>query len=94
MHADHLIPANRQYNPEWRKKYAGTDDIGNLMPSCFSCNNWKHNYQLEDFRKEIEAQIKRLRRDSSAFRLAERFGLLEVNSQTVKFYFERVEEGQ
>ena len=85
MHIDHLVPLYRG-NPNFG---AITNDEANLMPSCASCNNRKAVLTMEIFRLEIEAQVARLRRDSGAFRLAERYGLIKETGEPVRFYFER-----
>jgi hypothetical protein len=72
----------------WPVQAGGTNDLENLMPACFSCNNYKMTHSLESFRTELQSQVSRLRRYSVNFRLAERFGLVEANNKTVLFYFE------
>jgi hypothetical protein len=46
-------------------------------------------YQLEDFRRELGLQVKRARERSVNFRLAERFGLIQVIDTPIVFHFER-----
>lgn len=75
---DHLVAVVR----------GGTNEIDNLMPSCFSCNNFKMSFSLEQFREELRLQVHRARAHSLNFRLAERFGLIEVKEKPIKFYFE------
>lgn len=70
-------------------EYGGTDATANLMPACFGCNNYKMSWNLEEFRREIAAQVRRARDYSLNFRLAERFGLVAVTSAPVIFYFEK-----
>ena len=79
MQIDHIQP---------RFKF-GADSLDNLNPACASCNNWKHSFTLDEFRAELEAQTERLRRYSSQFRIAERFGLVAQAAIKVLFYFER-----
>lgn len=96
MQVDHIIP-KRHYSDVHgclivkAKKFTeyGLNDIRNLNPACRPCNNRKAACTLEEFREEIAEQVRRLRRDSNQFRLAERFGLVEVNEQPVIFWFER-----
>lgn len=44
------------------------DSIENLNPACCSCNNYKRDFTVDQFRSEIEQQIERLRRDKPTFR--------------------------
>lgn len=82
MQADHIHPRSR--GGEWTYE--------NFNPSCSSCNHFKGAYTVEELREEIKAQVFRLRRDRATFRLAERFGLIEVGEEKeVIFYFETVE---
>ena len=53
------------------------------------CNRWKSTFSREEFRAEMAAQVERLRRDSAAFRMAERHGLVAVTGSPVVFWFER-----
>lgn len=64
----------------------------NFNPSCARCNRWKGTFDLEVFRSEISKQVNRLNRDSSGFRMALDYGLIKETKNSVKFYFERVEE--
>ena len=66
----------------------GSDCLENLLPSCRSCNATKSTYTIEKFRERITGDIARIRRDSSKFRILERFGAIEVTGIEVKFYFE------
>lgn len=62
--------------------------IDNLMPSCFSCNNYKKDSPLELFRSELQEQIKRLNERSVNYRLAKRYGQLVETPTPIIFYFE------
>lgn len=96
MQIDHIIP-KRHYSEAHgcliveAKKFTeyGLNDIRNLNPACRPCNNRKSACTLEEFREEILEQVRRLRRDSNQFRLAERFGLVESKIKPVVFWFER-----
>lgn len=81
MQVDHIKP--RYLN--------GSDEIDNLNPACFACNNYKLTYSIEELREQIAAQVDRARAKSVNFRLAERYGLIEVTGAPVVFYFERKE---
>ena len=82
FHADHVKP---QY-------LGGTDEDDNLFPACPRCNIWKRTYSIEEFRSEIANQINRLRRDSSAFCLAEDFGLVNAIISPPVFWFEKYKD--
>lgn len=65
------------------------NDVKNLLPSCFSCNNFKSIMSLEEFRKELSAQPERAFKYSLNYRLAKRYGLIVETMDGVEFYFER-----
>lgn len=79
MQVDHIHP----------KRRGGSDDIGNLNPSCFACNNYKMTFLIEELRRAVGRQVERARRYSVNFRLAERYGLIKETGNPVVFYFER-----
>lgn len=85
---DHLHPVARAYH---LKEGEDINHIDNLMPACFSCNNYKISFSLEQFRRELGEQVTRAREYSVNFRLAERFGQIQINEKPIKFYFERVQ---
>jgi len=78
MHVDHVHPRFR----------GGEDDENNLNPSCRRCNSWKSAWTLEEFRKEISAQVARLALRSPGYRLARDFFLITETGEDVRFYFE------
>lgn len=78
MQVDHMIPL----------RIGGEDDIENLLPSCRSCNHYKATLDVEGFRNYLSGVHKRLLRDSVAYQVAERFGIVEHKSDDIKFYFE------
>lgn len=84
---DHIHPVSREH---FLKK-AGKDvnHIDNLMPSCFSCNNYKFSWDLEEFREKLKWQVNMARQYSLHFRFAEKFGLIEVKEKPIIFYFEK-----
>jgi 5-methylcytosine-specific restriction endonuclease McrA len=92
MQIDHIVPVFRGWKDEELDRYnltRGTDDFDNLLPTCARCNKWKSTHKLEQFRKEIELQLERLRRDSPGYRLALDYGLIKENEKKVVFYFEK-----
>jgi len=62
--------------------------IDNLNPACAVCNKWKSTFSIEDFRYEISEQINRAEKTSANFRMAKRYGLIQVLDKPIKFYFE------
>jgi len=102
-HADHFLPIIRESkivpdtsNSPYSYKVMSTgkclrgyhDAVENMVPSCASCNLFKTTFDIESFRREIEAQKERVRNASSGFRIAERMGLIEVKDKPVVFWFE------
>lgn len=84
MQIDHIIP----------KRLGGTDDIENLNPSCGICNHYKRATQLEVWRKcFLDEIIKRLKK-VYIFKVAERYGMVQVKEGDKKFYFEKTNGGK
>ena len=69
----------------------GTDDLGNLMPACPSCNHYKSTYTLEGFRAIIGRAPAILERDNATFRNALRLGIIKISCAPIVFYFEKPE---
>ena len=98
MQIDHIIPklnfvrhvSNKFRIPAFLRHLTVDDmnHIDNLNPACGVCNKWKSANDLELFRSEIEAQVKRLNEYSANFRMAKRYGLIEETGIDVIFYFE------
>jgi 5-methylcytosine-specific restriction endonuclease McrA len=65
------------------------DTIDNLFPSCRACNIDKHATPLELWRKQMQDRVGVCRRNYSAFRHAERFGLVQEIKIPVVFWFEK-----
>ena len=78
FHVDHKHPVAA----------GGTCSIENLMPACARCNNYKHDRSLDQFRQDISEQVIRARKYSVNFRLAEKFGLIEIKEKPIQFWFE------
>jgi len=92
MQVDHIVPIYRD-SPDFElEKYnitRGTDDISNFNPACKSCNSSKSTYSIKEFRKQLMKRLDNQRRDSSQFRMLERYGIIEQVKSNVKFYFEQ-----
>jgi 5-methylcytosine-specific restriction endonuclease McrA len=67
----------------------GTDDIENLYPSCRRCNFRKGTMDIEQFRKEIGLQCKRIMNLSFQVKQSIDYGLLEYHNRPIVFYFEK-----
>ena len=97
MQVDHIIP-KRNFTEHYYCPVLETvtkidydvDDARNLNPSCRKCNNFKTAMSLEQFRRELEAQVARARRYSVNFRMAEKFGLIQTEERPIVFYFEKL----
>lgn len=76
-----MVPTGELYNPE-------NDCEENLFPACSACNIDKSASPLEDWRKRLQDLSDNLRRNSSTFRHAERFGRVSINNHEVVFWFE------
>jgi 5-methylcytosine-specific restriction endonuclease McrA len=79
---DHIVPF----------RDGGIDEIENLNPACYRCNNRKNVLTVEQFRSEISKQVERLNSRSSQYRLAKDYDLVEETFNPVRFYFELVQE--
>jgi 5-methylcytosine-specific restriction endonuclease McrA len=97
FHVDHIIPIKRisVYNSKKRKyvqtkdsKYPELDVLENCNPSCASCNINKSDRSIEQFRDFIQNFIISLNRDSTQYKLAKRYNLIQETNNQVKFYFE------
>lgn len=95
-HADHVEPLVRN---DWLSKlgmqnrapdYPHRDTLANMNPSCPPCNIDKHSLSLDSWRQMIERSNEVLQRDVSTFRRAVRYGLVQLSSAPVLFYFERL----
>lgn len=84
LQIDHLVPVQRYQGPDFDH-----NDLSNLMPACFSCNNFKNVLSLDQFRESLETQARKGRQYSVNFRLAEKFGLITVHEKPIVFHFEK-----
>jgi hypothetical protein len=55
---------------------------------CPSCNNYKHSYSLEEFRRLISELTKQLQL-STQYKIAKRYNLVVETNEDVVFYFEK-----
>lgn len=61
-----------------------------MLPACRSCNHYKHTLTVDEFRKYLECIPERLTRDSVAFNMGIRFGIVASIQKSVIFYFESI----
>ena len=66
------------------------DTVENMLPSCRSCNNYKHTMTLESFRTELGKIPSRLQRDINTYGIAKRYGMITEDIKPIEFYFEKV----
>ncbi len=84
--ADHVLSVGR--NPSGGMDRPQNDRIENLFPACRVCNYAKHDGSIEAFRKSIQDQVKRARAESWNFRMAEKYGLVQISEHPIVFHFE------
>src|ERR1035437_6520716 len=98
MQVDHIIPQlsfSTDIKNKFRIPYFLThllpeevNHIDNLFPACRVCNNWKRDHDLELFRRELDAQVKRLNERSANYRIAKMYGQIQETLTPIRFYFE------
>ena len=96
MHADHVQPCIRVTTDPWSNRLAEPymvkperNTVANMMPACPPCNLHKGGYSLEQWRVYLQRSAEIVRKQTSTFRAGERFGIITVSDQPVRFYFER-----
>lgn len=70
------------------KYLGGKDNIENLQPACRNCNFYKATFDIETFKKriaDIPTQLEKL----FIFRVALKYGLIEIKHKKIKFEFEK-----
>lgn len=106
MQIDHVMPVKRQmkFVEKINERgfaytvpvFAGTYDyperlhIDNCLPSCRYCNNYKHDFSLEEFRNQLSKQLERAKNTSANYRMALRYGLVQETPKPIIFYFETI----
>lgn len=78
MQIDHILP----------QRLGGLTEIKNLNPTCRLCNHYKRATTLEVWRDEFLGKIIERLRKIYIFRVAEKFGMIEVKEWNKKFYME------
>lgn len=92
-HVDHLEPVVRNL-ATGEMEQPQNDTFDNKVPSCPSCNIQKSSLPLESWRRIIKSHIKSLNRDSTQYKVAKRFGLVQETEREVVFWFEREENNE
>jgi len=81
---DHIWPQHLEHwEPDLDK-----NRIENLNPACRKCNNFKHGWKLEEFRKEVQKQVSRIRKNSQFDRCL-RYNQIKITESPIVFYFEK-----
>ena len=87
MQVDHL-------DSVYRAEYEGREvdnTTDNYMPSCRQCNFYKGAATIEEFSGKIQ-HLKKTALIDFPVRLAQKYGIIQVNEWDGKFYFEKEEE--
>jgi 5-methylcytosine-specific restriction endonuclease McrA len=89
MQVDHIV-SQFHFKLKLQEKYTNKEmnDISNLLPTCRVCNKWKSSHSVEQFRKEIGEQLRRLNEYNPNFRFAKKYNLVQETPHPIKFYFE------
>ena len=86
MQIDHIVPF--EFADGLKSNGYNANSIDNYLPSCRSCNNYKHTLTIPKFRKAIFRWHEVLMRDSVTYRNAVRFEQVKPNQHKPEFYFE------
>lgn len=82
MQVDHILP----------QRNGGNNELDNLNPSCRLCNHYKRGNDLETFRIfSLGGIIERLKK-IYIFRVALKYGMIDIKNWDGKFYFERKQD--
>lgn len=86
INGNHMVVPRKTIPNGFHKPH--NDVLENMMPSCPSCNIYKHSADLETFRRIISNGPVGLNKQSAQYRFGKRFGLIKETGIDVKFYFE------
>jgi len=70
----------------------GSDTFENMNPACRKCNRSKSTFTIEKWRKQLYHKVTMLNRDSAAYNMAKRYGLVQETGIVIQFYYERFEK--
>lgn len=90
MQIDHIdsIYVHCEYKKE--KTLDEISEINNLMPTCRQCNFYKSTFDIETFRDRLTTVMLKNLQKKFSYRLALKYGLIEENIKSIKFYFEKI----
>lgn len=96
MQVDHIDPCalndpTSRGGHEVKKTPKELNDTSNLNPSCRMCNFYKSSFSLEKFRERLQSTLLKNVRMPFQFRLAEKYGIVEIHEKKIEFYFEKWE---
>lgn len=91
FHADHVEAIYRGY-AENKPLKPELDTIENMFPSCAPCNIDKSVWSVEQWRVQLQGKLEVLKRNSSPYRHALRFGLVFESKEPVVFWFEKYDQ--
>lgn len=87
MQVDHMEAV---YRAEINGRQAN-DSIDNYMPACRMCNFYKSTHTIDFFREMLGGIPERLQK-VFIFRLAVKYGLVEIKDKPIRFYFEMADK--
>lgn len=89
MQVDHIESIRRHdLDDIYGKDVSWLNEINNLNPACRACNFYKGEMPLDFMREQLGEILKRLDK-VFIFRLAVKYGLVQITPKPIKFYFER-----
>ena len=93
MQVDHVDPCYRndpesKTGNEVKKSADELNQLDNLMPSCRMCNFYKGTGTPEMLRNKLQECLLPNTIRPFQFRLAQKYGLVEVHEKPIRFYFE------
>ncbi|MDE9484040.1 HNH endonuclease [Xenorhabdus bovienii] len=103
-HADHAEPVERlskfvrdergfgKFIPTGEMMRPENDTIENMMPSCRSCNIYKHSLDIETFRSAITRELQNSINRTQCLRTGQRLGILKLDAAPIVFWFETYTE--
>ncbi|OTA13968.1 HNH endonuclease [Xenorhabdus beddingii] len=89
-HADHAKPIMRYGNDQCH--YPENDVIENMVPACRSCNIYKGDANIEEFRQIITRQLQNSINRTQCLRTGQRLGILQLKATPIVFWFEKYGE--